>query len=141
MKAVGNKSDHFFYPPKEAGVRAKDLIDQTSERYHAPHVIIYAIFDYPYLQIRCRDMLHSRFPDAPGPEPGAIIVGKDGQHCGILDNEGTKYVHSNPSARKVTYDSLATVEKYFPHGASYKRYPHDPLLQAMMLLRSFKQAY
>eukprot|EP00826_Nyctotherus_ovalis_P036753 TRINITY_DN3285_c0_g1_i23.p1 TRINITY_DN3285_c0_g1~~TRINITY_DN3285_c0_g1_i23.p1 ORF type:complete len:226 (+),score=42.48 TRINITY_DN3285_c0_g1_i23:125-802(+) len=122
FSAVGIKSESYYYPPKEAGMRAKYLIGQSSERYKAAHVVMYAIFDYPYKNVNCSYFLESQFPVAPSPEPGAIIVGSDGRHCGILDDEGTKFTHSNPVTKKVTYDSIAVISRYFPHGVVYKKY-------------------
>jgi len=118
------KSQTFFYPPKEAGVRAKSLIDQPTSKYKPTEIVIFAIYDYPYLDMECNTFLRSNYPDAPGPEPGAIMVGKDGKHCAILDNEGTKFIQSNSEAKKVTYDSIAVAERYFPKGIIYKRYPN-----------------
>jgi len=117
------KSETYFYPPKEAGLRAKSLINQPTSKYKPTDIIDFAIFDYPYVRSHCKDFLRSDYPDAPGPEPGAIMVGKDGTHCAILDNEGTKFIQSNSEARKVTYDSIAVAERYFPKGIIYKRYP------------------
>jgi len=124
FKSSNVKSQTFYYSQKEAGLRAKSLIDQPISKYKPPEIIVFAIFDYPYLNWECEDFLHSDFPDAPGPEPGAIMVGKDGTHCAILDNEGTKFIQSNSEARKVTYDSIAVAERYFPNGIIYKRYPN-----------------
>lgn len=137
--ATGNKSNSLFYPPAEAGVRAKDLIGESIEKFRAPHVIFHAIFDYAYLQVTCREMLNARFPDAPGPEPGALIIGKDGAHCAILDNEGSKFIHSSSKDKKVAYDSLAVIGTHFPQGHVFKRYPNEPLLSYMRYrLRSAK---
>jgi len=122
FKSSNVKSQTFFYPPKEAGLRAKFLIDQPTSKYEPANVIIFAIHDYPYVSLNCKDILQG-FPDAPRPEPGAIMVGKDGNHCAILDNEGTKFIQSNSEARRVTYDSIALAERYFPKGIIYKRYP------------------
>jgi len=122
FKSSNVKSQTFYYPPKEAGLRAKFLIDQPISKYRAPDTILFAIYDYPYFDLSCDYYLRSEFLDAPGPEPGAIMVGKDKRHCAILDNEGTKFIHSNSEARKVTYDSIALAERYFPNGVIYKRY-------------------
>ena len=124
FKSSNVKSQTFYYPPKEAGLRAKFLIDQPRSKYRSVQVINFAIFDYPYFGGGCNIFLDSEFPDAPGPEPGAIMVGKDGDHCAILDNEGTKFIQSNYEARRVTYDSIALADRYFPKGIIYKRYPN-----------------
>jgi len=117
------KSETYFYPQKEAGLRAKFLIDQPTSKYKPADIIKFAILDYPYIGWNCATFLRFNYPDAPGPEPGAIMVGKDQSHCAILDNEGTKFIQSNSEARRVTYDSIAVAERYFPYGIIYKRYP------------------
>jgi len=123
FKSSNVKSETQFYPPKEAGLRAKFLIDQPTSKYGPADIILFAIVDYPYFDKYCDYFLDSYFPDGPGPEPGAIMVGKDGNHCAILDNEGTKFIQGNSEARRVTYDSIAVAERYFPKGIIYKRYP------------------
>jgi len=123
FKSSNVKSKTFGYPQKEAGLRAKSLIDQPTSKYKSAEIITFAMFDYPYLDWSCKDFLNSNFPDVPGPEPGAIMVGKDEKHCAILDNEGTKFIQSNSGAKKVTYDSIAVAERYFPYGIIYKGFP------------------
>jgi len=123
FKSSNVKSQTYFYPQKEAGLRAKFLIGQPTSKYEPAGIINFAIIDYPYGGWRCSSFLGSDFPDAPGPEPGAIMAGRDGNHCAILDNEGTKFIQSNSEARKVTYDSIAVAKRYFPRGIIYKRNP------------------
>ena len=122
FKSSNVKSETQVYPPKEAGLRAKFLIGQPTSEYISADIINFAIFDHPYFGWICRDFLRPKYLDAPGPEPGAIMVGKDQKHCAILDNEGTKFIQSNSEARRVTYDSIAVAERYFPYGIIYKRY-------------------
>lgn len=123
------KTMEIFFPPAEAGLRAKDLIGQTNERYAAHEVIFYSIVDVPYVVApNCRQGFYN-YPDAPEPGPGIIVLGKDTNHCAILDNEGTKFIHSNPVKKKVTEDSIAMLQTYFPKGVYYKRYPRNLLLQ------------
>jgi len=120
---VMSKTMH--YSQNEAGLRAKFLIDQPTSKYKSHHVVLFATTDYPYFSGDCGSYLTSMYPDAPGPEPGAIIAGKDGKHCAILDNEGTKFIQSNSVTKKVTYDSIALTQRYFPSGVVYKRYPKE----------------
>lgn len=117
------KADSIYYSQEEAGLRAKNLIGQTFERYKPSNVIDYAIRDFPYLDQNCSAFLHQSFPETLSVEPGAIIVGKDGEHCAIVDNEGTKFVHSNPILKKVTHEALVLLSRYFPKGVVYRRYP------------------
>lgn len=115
----------WFYAPKEAGARAKLLLNQSSERYRSHHVILFAMADLPDSN-SCSTFLGEQYPTIDGPEIGAIMVGKDGEHCGIVDDEGTKFVHSNPVAKKVALEHLSAAGKYFPNGIIYKRYPKFP---------------
>lgn len=118
------KSKTLFFPPKEAGRRAKNLIGQSVLRFSASELILYSIVDYPYIKgIDC-NMLKQILVDASGPSPGAIIIGNDGKHCAIIDNEGDKFVHSNPNKKKVTLDPLSTTNVYFPKGFIYKGIPN-----------------
>jgi len=125
FKSSNVESETFFYPQEEAGFRAKSLIAQPISKYRPANTILFAIYDYPYFDWECSTFLSYSFPHADEPEPGAIMVGKDGGHCAILDNEGTNFIHSNPEAGKVTCDSIEVAEKYFPNGVFYKRYPND----------------
>jgi len=141
FKSSNVKSETFFYPQKEAGLRAKFLIDQPISKYKAPDTILFAIYDCPYFGLSCSYYLGRDFPVAPGPEPGAIMVGKDSRHCAILDNEGTKFIHSNPEAKKVTYDSIALTERYFPNGVIYKRYPNYQKYNLKLPFTKFPKRY
>jgi len=123
LKSSNVESKEWYYPQKEAGFRAKFLINQPESKYKPQDVISFAMEDYPYIYKNCGDFLESWFLDVLGPEPGGIMVGKDKKHCAILDDEGTKFTHSNPVAGKVTYDSIAVAERYFPSGIVYKRWP------------------
>jgi len=122
LTSLNVATEKLYYSPKEAGFRAKFLIDQPKSKYGPEDVITFATFDHPYLYKDCKDFLGSWYLDAPGPEPGAIMVGKNGEHCAILDDEGTKFTHTNPAAGKVTYDSIAVAQRYFPSGIVYKRW-------------------
>lgn len=126
FKSTNKKTSTMLYPPKEAGERAMRLVGQSSDNYTPSGVIYFSILDL-VSNFPCVLFLHEQFPLAPGPEPGGIMVGTNGEHCAILDNKKTKFVHSNPVQRKVTCDSTASVERYFPNGVIYKRYPKEPI--------------
>jgi len=121
FKSFNSETKKRHYSQKEAGFRAKFLIGQPKSKYEPSNVIGFAIVDDPYYYRSCEAFF--QYSDAPGPEPGAIILGKDKKHCGILDDEGTKFIHTNPIAGKVTYDSIAVAQRYFPNGIVYKRSP------------------
>lgn len=114
-----------YFEPKEAGLRAKDLLGYSVEKFRAVHVVRYAIIGYPYSVDHCRGFLDRFYPVAPGLEPGVIIVAKDGYHCAIADNEGTKFIQSYQWDKKVTEQSIVLLNRYFPGGFIYKRYPND----------------
>jgi len=124
FKSLNIETEKIHYSQKEAGFRAKFLIGQPTSKYKPPYIINFAILDYPYYYDSCLDY-RNWYSDAPRPEPGAIMLGKDGKHCAILDDEGTKFIQSNPVTGKVTYDSIAVAERYFPNGIVYKRWPDE----------------
>lgn len=124
FNSTNTRTHNFFFAAEEAGLRAKFLIGQSKEKYETQNVVSFAIADYPYSWVDCPRLVidDQLFPPAPGPEPGVLVAGKDGEHCAILDNEGTKFIHTNPTTKKVTYESIAVLSKYFPNGFTYKRY-------------------
>jgi len=121
FKSFNIETKKRYYSPKEAGFRAKFLIGQPKSKYESRNVIGFAIEDNPYLYSTCWSLFW--LDDGPGPEPGAIMLGEDGEHCAILDDEGTKFIHTNPMTGKVTYESIAVAQRYFPNGILYKRSP------------------
>lgn len=48
------------------------------------------------------------------------IVDRGHRHCKILDNEGSKFIHSNPYKKIITMDSIVMAQYYFPNGVIYK---------------------
>ena len=56
------------------------------------------------------------FPNTDKAAPGMIIVGKDGKNCAIIDNEGDKFIHSNPIKKVVTETPLVMVNQFFTNG-------------------------
>eukprot|EP00826_Nyctotherus_ovalis_P001185 TRINITY_DN10158_c0_g1_i2.p2 TRINITY_DN10158_c0_g1~~TRINITY_DN10158_c0_g1_i2.p2 ORF type:complete len:251 (-),score=38.90 TRINITY_DN10158_c0_g1_i2:74-826(-) len=117
-----SKAKDVFYTLKEAGVRAKYLVGQSINRYKSYEIIGYAIIDFPYQYRSCERFFGPFFYNATDLEPGIIIVGKDGKHCAIVDNEGSKFIHSNSVKKIVTLDSIAVMNRYFSKGVYYKRY-------------------
>lgn len=116
------KATDRFFGPEEAGLRARAFIGKDSGDFSASQVIIYSIIDYPYFTVRCEDFLTISFPDILYPEKGAIIVGKDGKHCGIINDKGTSFIHSQ-GTEKIQEIPLAMISRYFPLGVVYKKYP------------------
>eukprot|EP00826_Nyctotherus_ovalis_P051114 TRINITY_DN6372_c0_g2_i1.p1 TRINITY_DN6372_c0_g2~~TRINITY_DN6372_c0_g2_i1.p1 ORF type:complete len:202 (+),score=8.61 TRINITY_DN6372_c0_g2_i1:260-865(+) len=120
-KFANRFSNSFVYRASLSETLRKPDTERSSS--WAKTLILYAIADMTYFGKNCSMFLESQWPDAPGPEPGAIIVEKYGEHYGILDNEGTKFVHNNPINSIVTYESIAVMRRYFKNGVVYKRYP------------------
>eukprot|EP00826_Nyctotherus_ovalis_P039192 TRINITY_DN3745_c0_g1_i6.p1 TRINITY_DN3745_c0_g1~~TRINITY_DN3745_c0_g1_i6.p1 ORF type:complete len:203 (+),score=42.90 TRINITY_DN3745_c0_g1_i6:237-845(+) len=114
------KTIYFSY--EESGLRARSLIGQSSQKYNSSNVISYAILDYPYTDLNC-ELIFNRFPDEETSKPGTIILGKDKVNCGIIDNEGSKFVHSDVSKGIVTATPLSLAKRFFPEGFVYKGYP------------------
>eukprot|EP00826_Nyctotherus_ovalis_P034093 TRINITY_DN2797_c0_g1_i5.p1 TRINITY_DN2797_c0_g1~~TRINITY_DN2797_c0_g1_i5.p1 ORF type:complete len:264 (-),score=46.50 TRINITY_DN2797_c0_g1_i5:111-902(-) len=132
FNADGMESRKLFYRDEEAGLRARALLGRSTKDFGASNVVMYAMLDYPHFSSNCRTYFGPEFPDLIYPQPGAIVLGKDGAHCGIIDDKGSKFVHSHPSKEKVADESLAMLGKYFPNGVVYKGYPDDirlPLIE------------
>ena len=121
--ANSTQSKIVFYEPKEAGRRAKILIGQSTEKFRTTEVILYAIIDLVDSASNNCEKEFESFPAAEGPGPGIIILGRKDRHCAILDNEGTKFVHSHSSKKEVRYESVSLINTYFPNGHEYKKYP------------------
>lgn len=120
--ATGKLSKTRYYRPVQAGLRAKDLLDQHSEKFAPAEVINYALTDQTYFfDDGCKHFNH--FNTAYKANPGVILLAKDFTHCAIFDNEGSKFIHSNPKSRKVTYESITMLKTYFPNGFIYKQIP------------------
>lgn len=127
-------SESLFFPLVEAAMRAESLLDQNIEKFSAPNVIFYSILDYPYLKLECNEFLDPKYPTVNKGEAGVIIVGKDGKNCGIVDNLGINFIHTCSTAKKVTREPMKDIEKHFPKGVVYKKYPQT--LSAELFLRN-----
>ena len=110
-----------LYTEIEAAKRAATLIGAKEELYKAVHVLDYAYLGYPYLNTvpNCKYYLDN-FKEEAAAKPGFAIVGKDAAHCAIVDNEGDKFIHSNPAKKEVTINPLSMLKDYFPKGFVFK---------------------
>lgn len=113
----------FFYPGKEAGKRATKLVNQDAKKFDAVNVVYYAISDVAFLNNSCTMFFRKGFADLTKEEPGAIIVAKDGKHCGIVDDKGTSFVHSDQAKGKILIEKIANINNVFKNGFTYKRSP------------------
>lgn len=127
LEAAGERDEELFYDPEDAGFRAAGLVSQSNSLYNAHEVIGYAIADMPFFAKSCNGILKN-FPAEEDDDPGMIIVGTDGKHCGIIDSEGDKFIHANPAKRVVTLTSLELAKQFFPKGYVYRDYPKVDML-------------
>jgi hypothetical protein len=114
-----------FYLPHEAAKRAHVLLKEKAEAYKAVNVLNFAIMGYPYLNnIKNCSFYQKSFPQTNFTKPGAVIVGDDGVHCAIIDSEGDKFIHSNPTKKVVEASPLteAMLKTFFPKKWSFRDY-------------------
>lgn len=109
----GSQVDNPYFYGKEAGLKARGLIGSSVRDFPGDSVIEYAIWGYPYFGKDCLSYLNV-CKVVPSPLPGAVIT--DLRYCGILDNEGTKFVHPNPVKKVVTDTPLTLHKQFFPNG-------------------------
>ena len=114
------RSKTLLYEPKEAGKRARNLLNEKKDNIDETHVILYSILDYPYFANDCNFYFRPGFVDLYYPEEGAIIVGKDGKECGIIDDKTIKFIHGIDGT--ITETLLAGMGKYFKNGVMYKKF-------------------
>ena len=110
-----------YYDYKVAGLRARSLIGLTTKIYKDYSIVCYSIADCTLDNIPCEDF-YVDFPEEKNPKPGFIIVGKNADTCGLLDNEGTKFVYANHGTGKVAYAPLSSAPIIFPEGFEYRSY-------------------
>ena len=112
-----------LYLPPEAARRAQMLLGEKADAYKPVHVINYAVMGYPYIEriSNCTWWLKN-FPNVTQHKPGFVVVGLDGNHCGIIDKEGDKFIHSNPVKREVTENPIIMLRNFFPKGYIFKEY-------------------
>ena len=112
-----------LYAYKLAGLRARSLVGLDTNIYKGPAIIAYSIADSTLDSVSC-DQFCFHFPVADQPRPGYLIIGKDKKHCGLLDNEGTKFVHDDVNTKKVVHVPLSSARSVFPEGFEYRSYPN-----------------
>ena len=123
IHALGKHSNCSTYSPEEAAVRSKTLIGQAAEVFRPVHVLNYAIIGHPYIPSfkDCAAYI-PLFVNATETKPGFAVVGIDGAHCGIIDKEGDKFIHTNPVTKKVSETPLAMINNFFKNGYIIKDY-------------------
>lgn len=112
----------YFIPP-QAAMRALRIVGQSAEVFKPVDVPNFALFGYSFEgSPKSCDWYLKNFDDANETIPGYVVVGLDGKHCGVFDNEGTKFVHSNPTTKKVALTSNVQLSRFFPNGFVIKSY-------------------
>ena len=113
------------YQPKDAAERATFLINEKKEHFKNVHVLNFAYYDYPFLEVfkNCRYYINKFGEEAPNAKPGYAIVGKNGLHCGVVDAEGDKFIHTDPVKKVVTLTPLTLAKNYFKSGYIFKTVP------------------
>jgi len=113
LSATGVEVDNPYYYGREAGYKAKDLINYPIATFPGASVIQYSIWGYPYFGMDCLSFFYKCNEIDTG-KPGAVIT--DFRYCGMLDNEGSRFIHPNPDKRVITQTSIAMARQFFPNG-------------------------
>ncbi len=113
-----------FYAPAEAAIKASTLLGQQRSLYGSVHVVSYATVGYPYVHAiqNCTWYLQNLKKNATKAAAGLVVVGLDGKHCGVVDREGDKFIHSDPKREVVAATPLVRLHEFFPKGVVYKDY-------------------
>eukprot|EP00826_Nyctotherus_ovalis_P066169 TRINITY_DN9760_c0_g1_i5.p1 TRINITY_DN9760_c0_g1~~TRINITY_DN9760_c0_g1_i5.p1 ORF type:complete len:302 (-),score=83.53 TRINITY_DN9760_c0_g1_i5:178-951(-) len=122
---TGNSTKCLVFQPPEPSHRVQYLIGERTSRFRPAYVLNFAYYDYPFMNIlrNCRFYLNKFGSTASDPKPGYAIVGNDGMHCGVVDHEGTKFIHANPAKKTVTLTPLALARTFFRNGYVFKSVP------------------
>jgi len=125
ISLTGTNYDCEVYHAADATNRAHFLNGELSEHFSAVQVLHFAYYDYPYLTIAkmCKYYLNHFGEAVDTPKPGFVIVAKDGTHCGVIDSDGDKFIHSNPVKKEVTVTPLALAKDFFKSGYVFKNVP------------------
>ncbi len=119
----GNATRTGYYNATEAARRAAMLVGQAGHTYKPVHVLNFAIVGYPYIgSIKSCEWYLKNMNQTSNVTAGYVIVGKDGKHCGVVDAEGDKFVHTNPTTKKVALTPLVKASEFFPKGYVFKSY-------------------
>ena len=121
IKAQAQLNSCGYYSLKEASLRASLLIGKPTSMFTSSHVISHAISAYAYNKRNCEWYLKN-IKDTDKAKFGVLIVGKDGKQCGILDNEGDKFIYGNEIKKQIVSVPLALASSVFPKGFVYKDY-------------------
>ena len=111
------------YTPAEAATHAKLLVGEKGDIYQPVHVLNQAVMGYAYYEkIKNCDYYLKNFDDSKEAKPGFLIVGTDGAHCGIITQEGDKFIHANPITKTVIETPLTMAKAFFRNGYILKDY-------------------
>ncbi len=121
LRARGTYAKDFHYTPSEAARRAPMIVGQRN--YRSEHVLHFAVFGYPFISPRVSCAWYREFTQlVDAPQPGYVIIGSDGNHCGIIDAEGDKFVQMDETKMMVTLTSMVNLRQFFPNGYEFRSY-------------------
>eukprot|EP01022_Parablepharisma_sp_SALTPOND_P034809 TRINITY_DN93083_c0_g1_i1.p1 TRINITY_DN93083_c0_g1~~TRINITY_DN93083_c0_g1_i1.p1 ORF type:complete len:274 (+),score=24.71 TRINITY_DN93083_c0_g1_i1:119-940(+) len=132
VKVKASKYDCDIFKAKDAGKRARYLLGEPMERFMPAAVPSFAYYNYPYIGLlKDCELYLTQFGKVVNEiKPGYVIVGKEGKHCAIVDNEGDQFIHSNPIKKVVTSHPLVMLNEFFRNGWVVKmrpcRYQYSP---------------
>eukprot|EP01022_Parablepharisma_sp_SALTPOND_P033855 TRINITY_DN89815_c0_g1_i1.p1 TRINITY_DN89815_c0_g1~~TRINITY_DN89815_c0_g1_i1.p1 ORF type:complete len:285 (+),score=16.80 TRINITY_DN89815_c0_g1_i1:487-1341(+) len=109
------KYDCKIYKAEDAAKRAQFLVGRLKEHFSAAEVLNFAYYDYPYAKPRkdCSYYLNNFGEETTDRKPGYAIVSKYGNHCAIIDKEGDKFIHANPTGKKVVATPISMIDNFF----------------------------
>eukprot|EP01022_Parablepharisma_sp_SALTPOND_P027584 TRINITY_DN66_c0_g1_i2.p1 TRINITY_DN66_c0_g1~~TRINITY_DN66_c0_g1_i2.p1 ORF type:complete len:272 (-),score=24.86 TRINITY_DN66_c0_g1_i2:115-930(-) len=119
------KYDCEVYKAEDAAARAQYLIGESKDHFLAAHVLNFAYYDYPYINVlrSCRYYLVHFGEDTTEEKPGYAIISKDGRHCAIIDKEGDKFIHTHPIKKQVEATPMSMLKNFFRSGYVIRTVP------------------
>ena len=120
-RAVGTISKCYTYTPLEAVARLHSILGQHLNQDKPYTIVNYAVIG-TYSGDDC-EWYYRNFVKTDFAKTGSIIVGVDGQHCGIVSADGNMFIHINPTNGIVAEIPMAMARAYFRKGYVFKDYP------------------
>ena len=118
---INGKESQLIYTNAEAAKKAESLINSPIEFWQGPRIIYYAIIDDPFDSRKCN--VFTKGSDVESNLPGSIILGNENEHCGIVDSEGTYFIHDDKKTKKVIKTPINDAKRESPYGYKFKSYP------------------
>ncbi len=123
LHAQAIRSPCGYYSMPEAATRAGFLVGEKARLYKAANVLNHALWGYAFIHtFNCKYYLEKFGTVTNETKPGALIVGKDGKHCAVVDKEGDKFIQSHTTKDKVMLTPMTMLKTFFPQGYVLKEY-------------------